>query len=256
MATSTAAPLQSLDRALEVLDLFVGCTEAGVREVSRLTGWNATTCYRILSTFAQRGYLVQDTATRRYRIGPRIHELASFQNHSTLTDVATAEMRRLRDVTGESISLHRLLAGWRICTLQVESTRELRWSSNVGRPMAVLWGASDRVFRAFCDATQIALCDEIVAELEAKGEYVPNRGENRDLETVRIKGWAATGTTPTRTPGAAAVAAPVFRDGAVQVLTVIGPESRLRDEQTVQAVVPELLRSATTLSDPVRTKSS
>ena len=89
----------------------------------------------------------------------------------------------------------------------------------------------------------------MVAELERSAEYVPRAGENRDVESVRRAGWAATGHAETRTPGAAAVAAPVFRNGEVLVLTVVGPEARLRDSSVIEDVVPDLLRAAAALSD-------
>ena len=140
-------PLQHLDRALEILELFIETDDIGVREVARRTGWNATTCHRVLATFARRGYLLQDGDTRRYRIGPRIDELASGKPRAALHEEAAAVMRHLRDRTGESIGIHSAVGGWRVCTFQIESNQELRWATTVGRPIPVLWGASDRVFR-------------------------------------------------------------------------------------------------------------
>ncbi|MCI2417295.1 IclR family transcriptional regulator [Saccharopolyspora sp. K220] len=62
---------QTADRALQVLLAFDrNRPEWGVTEVAAEFGLHTSIAQRLLATLAHRGFLVQDTANRRYRIGP------------------------------------------------------------------------------------------------------------------------------------------------------------------------------------------
>jgi DNA-binding IclR family transcriptional regulator len=75
--TSQPFQNQTLSRALLVLEA-VGSrqTNWGVRELSRETGLNVATVYRILSTLHGAGYLEREADTQRYSLGPKIMKLA------------------------------------------------------------------------------------------------------------------------------------------------------------------------------------
>lgn len=75
-------PSQTLAKALIILEAFtVDQPEWGVRELSRELGINPTTIYRIMATYQNAGYLIQDPDTHRYSLGPRVMKLASLYSH-------------------------------------------------------------------------------------------------------------------------------------------------------------------------------
>src|SRR5437660_11066512 len=47
----------------------------GVSELARAIGTNKATCHAVLRQLQARGYVLQDEATRRYRIGPALFSL-------------------------------------------------------------------------------------------------------------------------------------------------------------------------------------
>jgi len=58
--------VRSLDRAIDILDGFTFQTRhMTLSEVVRKTGLNITTAKRLISNLTQRGYLRQDSATKR-----------------------------------------------------------------------------------------------------------------------------------------------------------------------------------------------
>lgn len=69
--TTPAGLLQTVDRALQVL-LATDRNHEGwsVTEVSQEFGFSTSIAHRLLATMAHRDFLIADTATRRYRIGP------------------------------------------------------------------------------------------------------------------------------------------------------------------------------------------
>ena len=49
--------------------------QLAVSELAQELGLNRSTTHRYVSTLAQLGYLQQDPATRKYRLGPRVLDL-------------------------------------------------------------------------------------------------------------------------------------------------------------------------------------
>lgn len=99
--------IQSVRKALQILDtLHEAAGDMGVSELSRATGLSKSTCHRILATLGNFGYVEQDPATGRFRLGWHVFQLgASLPERVRLTDVARPEMVKLAERTGESINL-------------------------------------------------------------------------------------------------------------------------------------------------------
>jgi DNA-binding IclR family transcriptional regulator len=83
-------PNQSLAKALLVLEAFTtDKPEWGIRELGRALDINPTSIFRIMSTYLNAGYLVQNPDTQRYSLGPRVMKLASLYLYlNPLPDVA------------------------------------------------------------------------------------------------------------------------------------------------------------------------
>jgi len=69
--------VQSVDRAISVLDLLSRQGRSGVTEVANELDIHKSTAYRLLTTLRDRGLVEQDAATEKYRLGFGIVLLAS-----------------------------------------------------------------------------------------------------------------------------------------------------------------------------------
>ena len=79
MPTASPTPLQTVDRALEVLLSFDEYRkEWGVLELADEFGLTRSTAQRLLAALATRGFLHADPHTRRYRLGPAIWKTAAM----------------------------------------------------------------------------------------------------------------------------------------------------------------------------------
>lgn len=68
--------IQSVDRALQILLLFSQIrSPLGISELSELTQLPKGTVYGIVQTLLARGFIFQDSKTRKYRLGIKLHEL-------------------------------------------------------------------------------------------------------------------------------------------------------------------------------------
>ena len=69
--------VQSLDRALDLLEALAGADELGVSEIAAQTGLVPSTAHRLLGTLVARGYAAQNPTTGRYLLGYKLLELTS-----------------------------------------------------------------------------------------------------------------------------------------------------------------------------------
>jgi IclR family pca regulon transcriptional regulator len=106
-ATTGSAYSQSLERGLAILSAFrSGRPLLGVSEIGREIGLGRSTTHRYVATLATLGYLQQDVATKKYRLGPRVLDLGfSAINSMELREVAAPHLRRLSDETGYTVNM-------------------------------------------------------------------------------------------------------------------------------------------------------
>ena len=98
---------QSLERGLAILSSFrSGRPLLGVSELGRDVGLSRSTTHRYVSTLAVLGYLQQDPATKKYRLGPRVLDLGfSAINSMELREIAAPHLRELSDETGYTVNM-------------------------------------------------------------------------------------------------------------------------------------------------------
>ena len=102
-----ATPVQSLERALQIMNYLGTQTNGcGLRELSRQTGLNKSTVYRMLQTLCAYGYVYQDRNTEDYHLGLKILELsAQIMDGFDIRSIARPVLEDLCAVTGESVHL-------------------------------------------------------------------------------------------------------------------------------------------------------
>jgi DNA-binding FadR family transcriptional regulator len=70
-------PVQTVARALAVLEALAELDDAGVVAIARRVGLHPSTTHRLLAALIDGGYATQDRATGHYRLGSKALELAS-----------------------------------------------------------------------------------------------------------------------------------------------------------------------------------
>ncbi len=106
-AASDAGFSQSLERGLGILSAFTPDSPClGISELARKLALTRSTAHRYVATLATLGYLQQDDATRKYRLGPRVLDLGfSMLGSLGLREIAAPHLRRLTDTTGHTSNL-------------------------------------------------------------------------------------------------------------------------------------------------------
>jgi IclR family acetate operon transcriptional repressor len=243
--------VQAIDRAATILRCFGPHTpELGISEIARLTGLSTSTAHRLLSAM-QHNRLVRQTAHRRYALGPLFVQLArSGAVPTTLRDLALGPMRRLRDLTDETVGLHELLpSGDRAVIDQVESHQALRRTyTEIGEPIPLTYGAPGKALLAFVphavrERSLAAPIEQVTSTTITDPDTL-----RAQLQRVRELGYAMSFSE--RTPQIRTVAAPIFdhADRVIACLSLSGPETRMPRER-MEEMAPEVARRAWAVSE-------
>jgi IclR family acetate operon transcriptional repressor len=126
--------VQSLDRALDVLEALAAAGELGVSEVAARTGLVVSTAHRLLGGLTSRGYVAQNPANGRYRLGFKVLELTGGLEVRTspLRTAARPHLEQIQRATSETTNLV-ILDGDRVIYVdQVEGSHSLRMFSRLG----------------------------------------------------------------------------------------------------------------------------
>ncbi len=105
--TSSRKPIASVQRALDILNLFdKGHVELGNTEIAKLMDLPTGTAAGLIYTLRINHYLDQNPANRKYRLGLKLAERAAvLLDQLDLRKVAEPFLEELRDWCGESVNL-------------------------------------------------------------------------------------------------------------------------------------------------------
>ena len=101
-----AGPVQSVDRAVAILEILARDGEAGVTEVARELGVHKSTASRLLAALDRRELVAQDAARGRYRLGMGLVRLAGAASRGLdLVQESRPVCRALAREVGETVNL-------------------------------------------------------------------------------------------------------------------------------------------------------
>jgi IclR family acetate operon transcriptional repressor len=236
---------QAVDRAARLVTEVVHAPDSVTfTELAAATGLAKSTTSRLLVAL-ERGGLIRRDDDGRFRPGDVFVRYAWRGGaEAGLIEVARPFLDRLGGQTGETVNLGVARDGLVEQVAQVDSTYLIGGTNWVGRPVPLHCAALGKVLLAY-GAAQLP-----PGRLEARtSQTLTSRAALEDnLRQVRRCGYAV--TDGELEPGLVAVAAPVYRDGAVVVgaLSVSAPASRL-SPQRIPAVAAQCVAQALALSE-------
>jgi DNA-binding IclR family transcriptional regulator len=145
--------MKALEKTLNVLDFF---TEAhpqwGLFELGEATKLPVSTLHRIVSVLKRHGIVIQDPASKKYRLGYAAIELGRRAAAGLpVRQMAEPEMRKLAAETSETVILTVLNDAHdrSICVERIDSRFDLRLHLEVGSLNLLHAGASSKVLLAY-----------------------------------------------------------------------------------------------------------
>ena len=128
------AGTQAFGKFMRVLQLVADAEQPpNVAALMRATGFPRPTVHRIVAGLVAERMLVENPATHGLALGPRLIQLASRSwGRSDLRLAAMDELKRLRDITGETVHLAVPNGRSMVFIEKLESPSAVRMSSRIG----------------------------------------------------------------------------------------------------------------------------
>lgn len=200
-------------KALQIISALAYVEEPmNIQELSSITGLSNSTIHRVLQELLQCGYVAKDDVHKRYRMGHEIMNLGMrIKTSNYLLEAAIDEMKRLNDLTGETIHLIARVDEFGVYTGKVDSRNNIALRSRIGGRLPLTCTSGGKAILAFESrewvenylknvplkrytdfsiVTKPALYNEL-AEIRKQGYALDNREHNPDVQCVAVPVFSA-----------------------------------------------------------------
>ncbi len=246
-AAEPSGAVQSVVRAITILEILAKSGEAGVTEIAAEIGVHKSTAFRLVTTLEQGGLVEQSEDRGKYRLGMGVLRLAGATSaRLDVVQEARPVCRRLGADTGETVNVAVRSGGSALYVDQVAGSSALQPHNWVGQHIPLHATSNGKILISELTDEELA---EVVPALPAYTDFtITTKKElRRELEQVRALGYAV--AVDELEVGLAAVAAPVrsAHGEVVASLSISGPTFRM-DQARIESLIPRVTASATEVS--------
>lgn len=196
-AAAQVAGTAAFSKFMKVLQLVADASEPmNVAALMRASGYPRPTVHRIVAALQAEGLLAENTragAIGTLALGPRLIQLASRSwGRSELRLAAVDELKRLRDLTGETVHLAVPSGNSMVYIEKLESPSAVRMASRIGTSVSLHATAVGKAYLAALDGAAL----ELVLQKLPLPRYTANTlvtlpDLRQQLEATRQQGWSA-----------------------------------------------------------------
>ncbi|MFF6807040.1 IclR family transcriptional regulator C-terminal domain-containing protein [Streptomyces sp. NPDC012616] len=241
--------MQSVDRAISVLEILAQRGEAGVSEVAAEIDVHKSTAFRLLGALEARGLVEQAGDRGKYRLGFGIVRLAgAVTGRIDITQQGRPVCEELAEEIGETVNIAVLQEHYAVNLYQVHGPGAVTAQNWVGQLTPLHATSSGKILLAHLPAEErTALLAEAGLKKVTPHTITARTKLEKNLAEARERGYAW--AREELEIGLHAMAAPIRnRDGEViAALSASGPSYRLTDER-LHELSPVLLKGADEIS--------
>ncbi|MDR7080024.1 DNA-binding IclR family transcriptional regulator [Neobacillus niacini] len=213
--------IQSVDRALRILDLFdEHTTELKITDISELMGLHKSTVHSLLKTLQEHRYIGQNPENGKYKLGMKLFERGNYVISSI--DIMQMAKKYLLDLsikTGQTTHLVILDEKEGVYIDKVEGSMAVIRYSRIGRRIPLHSSAVGKILLAFLDTREIERILQGYVYTQQTANTITHKVEfMQELKNVRTQGYAV--DNQENEPGVRCIAVPV-RNHSNQVQAAI-----------------------------------
>lgn len=239
--------VQSVDRALTILEMLAATGEAGVTELARGLAVHKSTAFRLIATLEGHGLVEQTEDRGKYRLGVGLLRLAGATTaRLDVVSESRSVCRQLAADSGETVNIAVLADRAALYLDQASGSSALQLHNWVGQHIPLHATANGKVLLA---GQPLDRLEDLLGSLPAYTEAtITTKGRlRRELDLVRDQGYAV--AVDELEVGLTAVAAPIrsAHGEVIASMSVSGPTFRLGEER-VDDVIRRLLAAAEEVS--------
>ena len=236
-AKPVTSTVQSVDRAVSILEMLAHDGESGVTKIAEELGVHKSTAFRLIAALERRGLVEQNMDRGKYRLGVGILRLAGATTaRLDVVQEARPLARALATETGETVNIAVLSEGAALYLDQIAGGSSLQPHNWVGQRIPLHATANGKVLLSGLTAGQITT--EVGQRFRA---YTPTTITSLkkllvDIGNVRDHGYAL--VVDELEIGLTAVAAPLrnAHGDVIASLSVSGPTFRFDEGKVKQAI--------------------
>ncbi len=230
--SSGSGPVQSVDRAVAILEILARDGEAGVTEVARELDVHKSTASRLLAALDRRELVTQDTARGKFRLGVGIVRLAGAASRKLdVVQESRPVCRALAQEVGETVNLAILSGRDALYLDQVAGPAALSPHNWAGQRIPLHATSDGKVLLAYLPEGELTAClapplarftNRTITDLAEFGEL---------LAEVRRRGFAT--AVEELEAGLTAIAVPVrnAEGNVIASISASGPSFRIPAER-------------------------
>ncbi|MFE1310620.1 IclR family transcriptional regulator [Streptomyces sp. NPDC058755] len=246
---SPSGGVQSVDRAISVLEILAQRGEAGVSEVAAEIDVHKSTAFRLLGALEARGLVEQAGERGKYRLGFGIVRLAgAVTGRIDITQQSRPVCERLAEEIGETVNIAVMQEHYAINLYQVRGQSAVTAHNWVGQLTPLHATSSGKIMLAHLPAQERAALVTEAGLKKLTPHTISSKAKlEKNLAEARERGYAW--TLEELEIGLHAMAAPI-RDREGQVIGSIsasGPSYRFTEER-MHELAPVLVKGAEEIS--------
>lgn len=184
--------LLSVDKALDIIELFCQYEALSAIDVAKLTGNSKSTTFRMLTTLERRGFL-RKNGDSKFGLGLKFYSIRTLMNkRGDLVDIIRPFLVRLGEDTGETCHLSIMSDDTDVLFLDKVLSRSLvKTDSAVGYTRPIYATSAGKAMLAFCPKSFVRnYAEHLVFE-----KFTPNSLKNvaelySELDKIRQVGYA------------------------------------------------------------------
>lgn len=224
--------IQSIDRALQVLELFsLEKPEWGVTEISKALNVYKSNVHNILTTLFEKGFVIKDSKTDKYKLGIKFFELGSIViKNMDLRKMAHPYIEELSKEFNETVHLGVLDKGRVVSIEREESDKSLCSHIEIGKRTPLHCTAVGKAIMAYLSEDEINL---IIREkgLEKFTENTITTKKDLEKEFIKIQKQGYSVDNMEHEEGVRCVASPIrdYTGKVIASMSVSGPAFRINE---------------------------
>jgi DNA-binding IclR family transcriptional regulator len=243
--------VKSLEKGLNLLLLLGQQKNAmSLDLITQASKLNKTTCFRLLKTLQNLGFVEQEPGSKNYRLGSQVISLgAAATKGLPLRSLALPYMQKLKDLTQETVNLS-ILHGTEIVFIErLEASHIINTHHNVGERLPAYCTCMGKAIMAYLPREKLAPILESIRFEPITAKTIKSREAfMEELKRVRREGLAF--NLEELEQGLCAVSAPLldYSGEAVAALNVAFPLTRHDLEEALNRIAPQVKSAAEEIS--------
>lgn len=227
--------IQSIDRALQVLELFsLEKPEWGVTEISKALNIYKSNVHNVLTTLAERGFVIKDSKTDKYKLGIKFFELGSVViKNMDLRKIAHPHIEELSKEFNETVHLGVLDKGRVVSIEREESDKGLCSHIEIGKRTHLHCTAVGKAIMAYLSEDEINLIIREKGLEKFTGNTITIKKDlENEFKKIREQGYAVDNME--HEEGVRCVAGPIrdYTGKVIASMSISGPAFRINENNT------------------------